>query len=1251
MRRWILIGAACGALALLALPCVALYYALFTPPGLQLIARLVPRHIGSVQIQIEGVRGTAVKGVHIDLLEIEQEHVHLRFEGIDGRALLPPLLLQTLRVPHASIQRALIEVRARQHPTPPSPWYFVPHWMEIRADDVHIEVGTLVVPNGQRFEAHELAAAGIVRSRTVRIFQSAMRLGAVRVIAHGTLRARDPLQLDAEARIGIHAAHQPTWIIDTTAKGDLDELPLTVRFSQPLRAVVVGRAANLTGSRWHWQGDAQVEDFDLRAWGIDSALGHVSGQLAVEGDAAGFSAHGPLTPAGLKLGVFETLFAGAYAGRTFTADRIEITHRGSGAQLTGSGTISIVEHGPRLDLHGTWRQFRWPLSDRNFVVRSDAGEYRLEGIMPYTLHGKGMLEVRELSPFAFDAAATLSSQRLTVSEGAIDGFGGHVNLAGFAAWAPRPSWSASGMAFDVNPASVRPNLPGRVSFGFEAAGQRFASNADLDVTIHGLTGRVRNLPARADGRFAHRASTWELDHITADLAGTSLSVAGTISTRADLRFNLASQDLSLLGGGFKGRLAASGTVRGTPADPVIDATANGGDIEYAGVSAKTFDARVDFNPHSSGNALIHLRAHELAYSSYRLNELSFALDGPAASQTAKLVMSGGALKVEARAAGRLADSGWVGELQSLDLNGAEPLRLKLVAPVGVHVSSKAASLERLCLAGSPARVCMTADWSPRQWSASLTATDLPIRTLTAGMSPRIDYGGIIAVDAEAIGRVDAPVQGSLHVKLTDAKLAHRTPSGRTATTILGNGSLTLNAAPDALLVELGFNAGSTGTIKGHFTAQRSTQTWRDMPLKGELEAQTADLDLLTLYVPQIDRAAGNVSADLAVAGTLGTPLLSGALAVSDGELDLYQVNLAMRSTVLQARLLENGLDFSGATRIGAGSAAARGHVEWHDGKPFGRFKLSGDHLRIVDVPEAMVEAAPDLTFALDGQTITVTGSVTVPQARIAPADLSNAVRASSDEVIVGQESPATTQRFRVLTDITLTLGDRVSIDTTGLKGRLAGSVAVRSGVEAITRATGELNVHDGQYAAFGRRLDIERGRLIFNASPVDNPGLDVRAVKRFDDPTLGAVVAGINVRGTLQQPQISFFSEPPLAGGQQQVASLLLAGGSLGGGPQLGTPTANGTRTNAELIGQGAAILGQQLGSRIADVGVESDLNNDTSLVLGRYLSPRLYVSYGLNLTQSLNTVKLRYTLGDHWMLRTEVGQVGGADLVYSFDK
>jgi translocation and assembly module TamB len=131
------------------------------------------------------------------------------------------------------------------------------------------------------------------------------------------------------------------------------------------------------------------------------------------------------------------------------------------------------------------------------------------------------------------------------------------------------------------------------------------------------------------------------------------------------------------------------------------------------------------------------------------------------------------------------------------------------------------------------------------------------------------------------------------------------------------------------------------------------------------------------------------------------------------------------------------------------------------------------------------------------------------------------------------------------------------------------------------------------------------------------------------------------VRGTLLQPHMSFFSDPPLP--QSQIVSLILSGGS--------SAAANGG--NAAL-GQGAALLAAQLGPRVGlpDVSLETDpIANETSLVLGRYLTPRLYVSYGVSLTETLNTLKLRYTLGDHWVVRTELGTARGADLVFSITK
>ena len=106
------------------------------------------------------------------------------------------------------------------------------------------------------------------------------------------------------------------------------------------------------------------------------------------------------------------------------------------------------------------------------------------------------------------------------------------------------------------------------------------------------------------------------------------------------------------------------------------------------------------------------------------------------------------------------------------------------------------------------------------------------------------------------------------------------------------------------------------------------------------------------------------------------------------------------------------------------------------------------------------------------------------------------------------------------------------------------------------------------------------------------------------------------------------------------------------GGPATETRP-NGAASNTALV-QGGAMLAQELGQHVGiqEVGVESDLlTNDTSLVLGKYLSPRLYVSYGISLAEVINTVKLRYTVGDRWTVKMESGKARSADLVFTIQK
>ena len=507
------------------------------------------------------------------------------------------------------------------------------------------------------------------------------------------------------------------------------------------------------------------------------------------------------------------------------------------------------------------------------------------------------------------------------------------------------------------------------------------------------------------------------------------------------------------------------------------------------------------------------------------------------------------------------------------------------------------------------------------------------------MTPAVEYTGTVSAHAQVEGGGAKPLQGTLTAQLANAEIRHRLVSHKVENTRVGSGTVQVTATPTLITAHANLGDGTVGTMRGTLELQREPQgRWQDMPLTGELHAQTDNASLLTLYVPDIDRSSGHIFADIQLAGTAGAPRITGLVKVTDGQIDVFQINLSLRQIALQAQLGDTSIDFKGSAHVGKGEASANGHLEWRKLLPDGKFHLEGTTLRVAALPEAQIEASPSLDFDVSGHKIEVSGRVTVPFARIQPKDITGAVRASPDEVIVGSEPEDVRERFEVFSTITLALGDRVNIDALGLTARLVGSVTLRSGFDAITRGNGELSVAEGTYRAFARQLDIQRGRLIFTGGPITNPGIDVVAQKVFP----GSVTAGINVRGTLAQPSISFFSDPPLT--QAQVASLLLAGGSLDSSQSAGSAA----------LGQGAALLAAQLGSHIGipDVSLETDpLLNSTSLVLGRFLSPRLYVSYGVSLTQQLNTFKMRYTLSDRWTLRTEVGQAYGADLVYSIAK
>ncbi|HTT43101.1 MAG TPA: translocation/assembly module TamB domain-containing protein [Steroidobacteraceae bacterium] len=1234
LRRLLLALASLLVVAVIVAPLTLLWAVLYTESGAQFVVRHLPRQLGPVQLVIEGFSGTVAHGLHVERVQVEHELVHLEFTDLHARLEVAPLLMQKIRVRYASLAHAEVQVKRRVHPSTPSPPMFLPRWLQIGAEEAHVRSVHLSVYNGFQMQVSDIVSSAVLRHLDIRFYSIDAQLAQAHVTGAGSLRALDPLGLEFKGHLDWHPEGQPAYVLDGSARGDLNTLNLVAHTHSPFRVDLSGQLRDLT-SHFNWVASAQVRQFELAAWNVGGPFGSISGHLSGSGDAATFSAQGTLDPAGLRTGAFAVQFTGGYANHVLSAQSMEARHLSSGARARASGTIAVVEHGPRLELQGSWEQFRWPLLARAPVVRSERGSFSLTGVLPYQVRFSADLRALELPVMPADITGTLDKDSFSFERADVDLYGGHTRASGRVSWAADESYQVSGHASGIDSAQLRADLPGSVSFDYSVSGQGFSPAGAFKAAFSSLSGKVRGAAASGSGAFAHSGKTWTFNALHVGLGSAELALDGQLSDRMNLRYTLRTQDLSLLNPGSRGRIHATGTLGGTLEAPEIIGTAHALGIDYQGIKLESADAEVDFEPDATGkDSKIDARLHNLSFGQRRIEAATLSLTGPPENYLLHLTASAPGLSASTAARGNFAHATFQGQLTALSLVGNDTLHLGLDRPVDLLLSARHVRIEWLCLVGTPGSVCADGEWQPTQWNSTVMSNELPLATLTAGMTPAVQYQGTVSALARLSGSPTTPLQGTLRAQLSDAVIAHRLASRKIEHTRIGSGNADLVLGPQLATLQADLGDGQVGTLHGTLNVRRSTASWLDMPISGELHAQSAEMGLLSLYVSEIDRAAGHFNADLGIGGTLGGPTFNGLLKVSEGEIDVYQVNLALRAINLESHLSEGGIDFKGAANVGAGSVSAGGHMEWHGLQPYGKFHLQGTNLRVADIPEAQIDASPDLDFAVAGRRIEVTGTVLVPYAKIQPKDITNAVRASDDEVIVGSEPDDPSKRFEVVSTVTLTLGKNISVDAFGLSAKLGGSMVIRSGYDPVTRASGSLNVVEGRYAAYGRLLDIDYGQLNFTNGPIENPAVTLRAKKEFPD-----VTAYVTVRGTLLQPRMSFSSVPPLP--QSQIVSLILAGGSL--------ESAQGHGGNV-AVGQGVAMLAQQYGSifGIQEAGLESDVNNETSVVLGRYLNPRLYVSYGISLTEQLNTFKARYTLGDHWTLKAEVGQAYGTDLVYT---
>ena len=426
---------------------------------------------------------------------------------------------------------------------------------------------------------------------------------------------------------------------------------------------------------------------------------------------------------------------------------------------------------------------------------------------------------------------------------------------------------------------------------------------------------------------------------------------------------------------------------------------------------------------------------------------------------------------------------------------------------------------------------------------------------------------------------------------------------------------------------------------------------------GEILLDVSDLTILQWVLPDLRYENAQAVGSITIKGNKATPEVKGSVELAAQEVGFAQTGLVLTNVRIAAYddpESANSISLTGQAESGDGWISINGSIQ--PLAPALNLTIKGDNFRALQLPTATIDISPNITIALADKRIDITGEVSVPNALIDQPEIeASAVAPSGDVYIYENGEQVEIEQagvYPLYANVRVSLGDDVKVRAFGFDGKLAGSIRVIEAPNRALTATGSIQVKEGFYELYGQRLEIDRGSLIYSGGPINNPGLDLRASRAKENlMTTENINVGAQVNGTLQEPEFRLFSSPAMP--DSEVLSYLI----LGRGSGASTSGNENLQLQALILlgSKGTDILGESLQETFGldEFGIDSTMNpNDTSFYIGKYLSPKLYVKYGVGLFENTNTFLVRYLLSERFIIETTASsEAQGGDIFYTIEK
>lgn len=911
---------------------------------------------------------------------------------------------------------------------------------------------------------------------------------------------------------------------------------------------------------------------------------------------------------------------------------------GAAGKLTGDGVwndgrVTLDLASPRLDLAGLHRDLYTTQLATTLRLAGDAEQQTLDAGVRESW-GQGRVRLSHA-----DATLHLDAANFQGQAGRLDAHG-RLRL---------DATRAFDVAFDaarINPARFGRFPHGRLNLRGEAHGA-LAPTPRLTAQFTLPPGDLEGRPVRGHGRLHYADAHLTDADLDIELAGNRARAKGAYGQSGDrLDWELDAPALARLGFGLAGRAAGHGQLAGDPAHPQIVAQLSGSGLRLPGnLAIDTLGVELDLQAEAAGPFNGRVEARGIEFGDRRLSFLRARSEGRRDAHTLTLDARLPEWRLTASLMGGL-DAGqtWRGQLAEADLHGPWPATL--VAPARLTLARARQEIEDLAVDGAGGQVRVAHfSFDAAGVVSRGTLANLPLAPLQGLLPTALPLTTDLRVDGDWDLHLGERVDGELKLRRRSGDIHFEEPaldSGLTRLTL----DLTAQASRVTGHVEAASREAGQLHAEGTATLVRDGGFWtlpRSAPLAWNARFDVPDLRLVRPFLPFGVRTDARLDAGLTGSGSLAAPNVEGrirarairfaipeeGILVRDGELELALAGDRMRVT-------RGELAGSGGRIVVSGEAALR--------QPQAELDLVFEKFVASNRSDRRITVSGSTHLALDPQHMRLTGALTADRARLEAPEATRPTL--SDDVIVKDRpprEPARARQWPLALDLELALGRDFLFKGAGLDARLGGRLRVFTR-EQMLRAEGTIRVEEGHYAAYAQTLVIERGVLRF-IGPLDNPGLDMLAVRKT--PT---VKAGVQVRGTVQRPQVTLYSDPPLPD-TEKLAWLVLGHGLETGGQEefaLLQLAASALLSQAEALSF-QAQLAETL--HIDTFGVRAGEGEDLGsavVSVGKRLSSRATLSYEQSVDGLNQVVKALYQLSPRVRLEAQAGEQSSFDVFYT---